>query len=69
MIIIIINTTATTIIPAGIYLFKANNRNTSTRCEVCSKLGVKTSERRHDLALCLFLTLKKFHILFQCFYC
>ena len=24
--------------PAGIYLFKVNNRNTRTRCEICSKL-------------------------------
>ena len=25
-------------IPAGIYLLKVNNRNTRTRCEICSKL-------------------------------
>ena len=34
---------------AGIYLLKVNNRNTSTRCEiceVCSKLTIKTPERR-----------------------
>ena len=24
--------------PAGNYMFKVNNRNTSTRCEICSKL-------------------------------
>ena len=24
--------------PAGIYLLKVNNRNTRTRCEICSKL-------------------------------
>ena len=23
--------------PANIYLFKVNNRNTSERCEICSK--------------------------------
>ena len=23
--------------PAGIYLLKVNNRNTRTRCEICSK--------------------------------
>ena len=33
--------------PAGIYLFKVNNRNTRTRCEICSKLTIKTPERRH----------------------
>ena len=30
--------------PANIYLFKLNNRNTRKRCEVCSKLTIKTSE-------------------------
>ena len=33
--------------PAGIYLFKVNNRNTKARCEICSKLTIKTPERRH----------------------
>ena len=32
--------------PAAIYLVKLNNRNTRTRCEMCSKLTIKTSERR-----------------------
>ena len=27
--------------PAGIYLFKVNNRNTRTRSETCSKLTIK----------------------------
>ena len=27
---------------AGIYLFKVSNRNTRTRCEICSKLTIKT---------------------------
>ena len=31
----------------GIYLLKVYNRNTRTRCEICSKLTIKTSERRH----------------------
>ena len=26
--------------PAGIYLFKVDNRNTRTRCEICSKLTI-----------------------------
>ena len=26
----------------GIYLLKVNNRNTRTRCEICSKLTIKT---------------------------
>ena len=32
--------------PVDIYLLKVNNRNTRTRCEICSKLTIKTSERR-----------------------
>ena len=30
------------IYPAGIYLFKVNNKNTRTRCEIHSKLTIKT---------------------------
>ena len=26
--------------PVGIYLLKVNNRNTRTRCEICSKLTI-----------------------------
>ena len=33
--------------PAGIYLLKVNSRNTRARCEICSKLTIKTPERRH----------------------
>ena len=63
------------IFPAGICMFKVSNRNTRTRCEICSKLTIKTPERlqwRHsdvfivnfehisDLALVfLLLTLSK----------
>ena len=32
-------------IPAGNYMFKVNNRNTGTRCEICSKLTIKIPER------------------------
>ena len=31
---------------AGIYLLKNNNRNTRTRCEICSKFTIKTPGRR-----------------------
>ena len=31
--------------PASIYLLKVNNRDTKTRCEICSKLTIKTPER------------------------
>ena len=30
----------------GIYLLKVNNKNTTKRCEICSKLTIKTPERR-----------------------
>ena len=33
--------------PAGIYLLKNNNRNTRTRCEICSNLTIRIPERRH----------------------
>ena len=33
-------------VPVGIYLLKVNNRNTRIRCEICSKLTIKTPERR-----------------------
>ena len=32
--------------PAGSYLPKVNRRNTRRRCEICSKLTIKTPERR-----------------------
>ena len=32
--------------PAGKYMFKVNNRNTRTRCEICSKVTIKTPQRR-----------------------
>ena len=32
--------------PAGINLFKVNNRNTRARCQICSKLTIKTPKRR-----------------------
>ena len=28
--------------PADIYMFKVNNRNNRKRCEICSKLTIKT---------------------------
>ena len=30
----------------GIYLLKVNNRNSRTSCETCTKLTIKTPERR-----------------------
>ena len=31
--------------PVGICMLKVNNRNTRTRCEICSKFAIKTPER------------------------
>ena len=33
--------------PAGNYVFQVNNRNIKTRREICSKLTIKTPERRY----------------------
>ena len=62
-------------IPA-VFLLKANNRNTRTRCEICSKLAINAPERRqwrrcgilivnfdnisHHVLLFLSLTLKSY---------
>ena len=40
--------------PAGNYMFKVNNRNTRTRCEICLKLIIKTPEQRQASLLCLY---------------
>ena len=53
--------------PAGNYMFKVNNRNTRTRCEICSKLTIKIPERchwrikhiSHLVLVCLLLTLSR----------
>ena len=33
--------------PAGIYLLKVTNKDTRTRCEISSKLTIKTPEQCH----------------------
>ena len=33
--------------PAGIYLLKVKNRNTRTMCEICLKMTIKKTGRRH----------------------
>ena len=30
--------------PASNYMFKVNNRNTRTKCDICSKLTIKTPD-------------------------
>ena len=41
--------------PAGKYLFKVNNVNTRTMYEICSKLTIKTSQRRHGRHSAVFI--------------
>ena len=52
------------------YLFKFCNRNTRRRCEICSKLTIKTLERSQwRRSFVLLLTLNILHTFFQCCYC
>ena len=41
--------------PSGIYLLKVNSRNTTASCEICSKLTIKTPERRQWHCSCVFI--------------
>ena len=44
--------------PAGNYMFKVNNKSTRARCEICSKLTIKTPEQCLGVVLVsLLLTL------------
>ena len=40
--------------PAKIYLFKFNNKNSRKRCEICSKLTIKTPENVIEVVLLFF---------------
>ena len=51
-------------IPTDIYLFKVTNRITGKRCEICSKLTIKTERRHLRRLMFLLLTLSIFHIFF-----
>ena len=44
------------------YMFQVNNRNTRTRCKICSKSTIKTPNS--VVLVSLLLTLNKFHTLF-----
>ena len=51
-------------VPIVIYLVKANNRNTKTKCEICSKLTIKIQNDAIGFVLVsLLLTLNVFHTL------
>ena len=40
--------------PIDIYLFKVNNRNSTTICEICSKFAIKTQEKSQWRRSCVF---------------
>ena len=51
--------------PVVVFLLKVNKRNTRTRCQICSKLTIKTPEQVNVVVLVsLLLTLIIFHTLF-----
>ena len=51
------------------YMYKVNNRKSRERCEVCSKLTIKTPEGRHWRRSGLFIVNVEliFHNMLQCF--
>ena len=55
---------------AGTCLFKINNRNIRTRCELCSKLPIKTPERRQWRRSGVFIVnFEHISHFALCFYC
>ena len=55
-------------ISSNIYLFKINDRKSRKSCEICSKLTIKTPERRQGRRFgVLLLTLNIFHTVFLVF--
>ena len=50
----VFNRKAKVTFPANIYLFEVNSRNTRKRCEECSKLTIKTPERRSGVFIANF---------------
>ena len=53
---------------ANIYLFKFSNRNTRKRCEICSKLIIKTPDDCIEVGLVSLLTLRLLTNIFQNFF-
>ena len=48
----------------NIYLSKVNNKNTGKKCEICSKLTIKTLEERHWRVFIVHTTLNILHTIF-----
>ena len=49
---------------AGNNILKGNNRNTRTRCEICSKLPIKTLERQWCLSVVFIINYEHISYLF-----
>ena len=47
--------------PADIHLLKVNNRSSKTRCEICSKLTIKTQEWRQTCSKLTMKTPERYH--------
>ena len=47
------------------FLFKVNNRNNRKRCEICSKLTVKTLETDIIISITFFVTVSYFRIILR----
>ena len=50
-----LNNRNTRTISADNYMFKINNKNTRTKCEICSKVTIKTPERRRRRRSAVFI--------------
>ena len=67
---VILNKSGTQQNPAHSYLFEVNNKNSRKRCEICSKLTIKTPELRHWRHSVVFIVnISIFRNFFLCFYC
>ena len=51
-------------------MFKVSNRNSRTRCELCSKLSIKTPERRQWRRSSIFINNFEYisYLVLECFY-
>ena len=56
-------------LPDGIFLFKINDKKSRLLCEICSKLTIKTPERRYGRRCGVFINFKPFFMLwFLCWF-
>ena len=55
-------------IPANIYLFKVNIRNTRNRCEICSKLTKKTTKERPNLSKIYIVDFEQVNVSWDVFF-